>query len=227
MSMNEQHPFRHKKRNPLHFQIGLAVSLGLTLIAFEWQTTDYVPSALSSPDIDTYEEEVEHIRIKMKTKKKLQPRKPNPHKVTKEPLADPSPEEENQVEPFEEIDPSDFDSLLVEEGEITEHLPAIYEFPEVYPEFPGGEAALFAFLKNNIRFPKAALQEGKGGKIYVEFVIDRTGKVIQVKALNFLGYGLEQEAERVVKLLPKWIPGKQGPRNVSVRMKIPIGFSPR
>jgi len=97
---------------------------------------------------------------------------------------------------------------------------------EIMPSFPGGEDALSRFLQRNIRYPHMAQENGIEGRIFVQFIIDPEGKVSEVQTVGaHKGGGLEEEAIRVVKLMPNWKPGRQSGRNVSVRYNLPIGFS--
>lgn len=108
-------------------------------------------------------------------------------------------------------------------------LPAqdeIFTFVEQPPTFPGGDEALSKFLNQNIRYPHAATEKGKDGTIFVSFVVRQDGNVADVKTVGAKkGYGLEEEAIRVVKLMPKWKPGKQNNKEVSVQFNLPIRFT--
>ncbi|MVT11113.1 TonB family protein [Chitinophaga sp. ysch24] len=96
---------------------------------------------------------------------------------------------------------------------------------EVMPKFPGGEEALGKYLSRNIHYPQMAIENGIEGKVFVQFVIDNEGKISHVETVGApKGGGLEQEAIRVVKSMPKWIPGRQNGQSVSVRFNLPIGF---
>lgn len=102
----------------------------------------------------------------------------------------------------------------------------VFIFVEIMPSFPGGEEALSKFLQKNLRYPHMAQETGIEGKVFVQFVVDTEGKVSEVQAVGaHKGGGLEEEAVRVVKLMPNWKPGKQSGRAVSVRYNLPIGFT--
>ncbi|UPK71100.1 energy transducer TonB [Chitinophaga filiformis] len=102
----------------------------------------------------------------------------------------------------------------------------VFTFVEIMPSFPGGEEALSKFLQKNLRYPHLAQETGIEGKVFVQFVVDTEGKVSEVQAVGARkGGGLEEEAVRVVKLMPNWKPGKQSGRAVSVRYNLPIGFT--
>ena len=99
-------------------------------------------------------------------------------------------------------------------------------FVDSQPEFAGGLNALRKFVAERIHYPAIALDEGKGGTVYVKFVVDEKGKVSSLTLLNNLGYGLDQEALRVVGLIPDFIkPAMVGGEPVKVYYQLPIKFT--
>ena len=98
-------------------------------------------------------------------------------------------------------------------------------FPyEVMPTYPGGDAALIRFLSTNIRYPYSAQQYGIQGKVVVGFVVDSIGNAVKTKLLKGVMRDLDEEALRVVKLLPKWKPGIQDGKAVNVKYSLPVSF---
>lgn len=99
-------------------------------------------------------------------------------------------------------------------------------FAEQMPEFPGGDEALRKFLYKNLSYPILAQENEIQGKVMVGFVVEKDGSITAVEVLgkNKLGWGLEEEAMRVVKILPKFTPGKQNGNPARVRFKLPIVF---
>ena len=96
---------------------------------------------------------------------------------------------------------------------------------EIMPEFPGGEEALRRFLNNNIRYPSMAQDNNVSGMIFVKFVVGKDGVISEVETIGAKkGAGLEEEAMRVVKKMPKWKPGRQNGENVVVYFNLPINF---
>lgn len=113
--------------------------------------------------------------------------------------------------------------VVVEEP--VKHEPAkIFEAVEQMPTFPGGEAALYKFLSDNINYPAAAAEEGVSGRVVVRFVVTKTGAIDQVTIARGKHPALDKEAMRVVKKLPKFIPGKQNGENVNVWYTLPVNF---
>ncbi len=100
----------------------------------------------------------------------------------------------------------------------------IYENVEVMPEFPGGQAELLKYLSNNLKYPVIAQEQGVQGTVSIRFVVDKEGNVGEVEVRRSLDPSCDKEAVRVVKSLPKWIPGKQNGRPVSVYYNVPVRF---
>ncbi|ASZ14312.1 M56 family metallopeptidase [Chitinophaga pendula] len=102
----------------------------------------------------------------------------------------------------------------------------VYYFVEEAPAFPGGESALGSYLGKHIRYPRAAQKAGISGTVFIQFVIDEQGAVTQVRAVGkHHGGGLEEEAVRIVSAMPKWAPGRQDGKAVSVQFNLPIRFT--
>ncbi|MDX2301230.1 MAG: TonB family protein [Microscillaceae bacterium] len=100
----------------------------------------------------------------------------------------------------------------------------IFLVVEEKPEPKGGFSAFYEFIGKNTMYPKMAQQNGIEGKVYVEFVIDKEGKLTDFKVVKGVGFGLDEEALRVLGLAPQWKPGKQRGRPVKVKMTVPIVF---
>jgi len=99
---------------------------------------------------------------------------------------------------------------------------------EVIPEFPGGIRQFYIFVAENMKYPSSAVSMGIEGKVYVQFVVDKKGRVDpkSVMILKGIGAGCDEEAVRVVKMSPQWIPGrkKKGGKKVEARMVLPLTF---
>ena len=96
--------------------------------------------------------------------------------------------------------------------------------PHEMPVFPGGEAALMEYLGSTIHFTQRALDIGRDGKVFIEFIVEKDGSVTNVKLLRGIGYGLDEIAMDAVRGMPKWKPGKQRGIAVRVPLVIPIIF---
>jgi len=101
---------------------------------------------------------------------------------------------------------------------------SVYNFVDKMPEFPGGEKGVVKFLSQTMRFPEEAQKKGDHGKVIVQFTITKAGKVENAKVLKGVSPELDNEALRVIGLLPDWIPGEKDGAKVSVYRIIPIQF---
>jgi len=101
----------------------------------------------------------------------------------------------------------------------------VYTVVEEMPSYPGGDDARIKFLVANIRYPQMAKESGIQGTVFVTFVVDDKGKICNVKCLRGIGGGCDEEAVRVVKLMPKWTPGKQAGKNVNVQFNMPVRYT--
>ena len=105
----------------------------------------------------------------------------------------------------------------------------IYEKPftvvEQMPEFTGGESKMMQFLHENIKYPQLARESGIAGSVYVTFVIGKNGAISDVKLLRGIGGGCDEEALRIIRLMPRWVPGKQNGKFVPVQFNLPIKFT--
>ncbi|AUD02385.1 energy transducer TonB [Spirosoma pollinicola] len=101
----------------------------------------------------------------------------------------------------------------------------IFTVVEQQPEFSGGMAALGQYLSKNLRYPAAAQRANVSGRVFVSFVVNTDGSIQDVQVLKGLGFGTDEEAQRVVKGMPKWRPGKQSGRPVRVKYNLPINFT--
>ena len=100
----------------------------------------------------------------------------------------------------------------------------VFVIVEQNPEFPGGMEGLYRYLATNINYPDEAKAKNIEGRVLVSFVIERDGSVSNVRAVRSPDEMLGREAERVVKAMPKWKPGKQQGKAVRVQYNLPINF---
>lgn len=101
----------------------------------------------------------------------------------------------------------------------------VYLMPDQLPEFPGGIQAMMKFLSTNIKYPVEAQKKGISGRVIVQFVIMEDGTLDQAKVVRGVDPLLDEEALRVVKLMPKWKPGMDRGEAVKVRFTAPIMFN--
>jgi TonB family protein len=95
---------------------------------------------------------------------------------------------------------------------------------ESMPYYSGGNSELYKFLAANIHYPRSAIEAGISGTVYVKFVVEKSGKVTDVMVARGIGGGCDEEAVRVVKMMPNWIPGAHRGIFVDVYFTLPIKF---
>jgi periplasmic protein TonB len=146
----------------------------------------------------------------------------------------PQEEEPPKIEELKEVDPGtttvnpdvdvDFSNVptnpVIEEPK--EQKPMM--FVSQMPVFPGGDAALMAYLNKNIRYPGAARENGIEGTVMLQFVVGTDGSISEIKVLRDIGGGTAEEAIRVVKSMPKWTPGNNNGTTVPVYYNLPVTF---
>ena len=100
----------------------------------------------------------------------------------------------------------------------------IFDVVEEMPSFPGGNGALMSYLASNIKYPVVAQENGVQGRVIVSFVVERDGSISDVRVARSVDPSLDREAQRVVKSMPRWKPGKQNGSAVRVKYTVPVVF---
>ena len=126
-----------------------------------------------------------------------------------------------------------FCAIACSDSSESDNTNEVYEKVEIMPEYPGGMESMMKFMKESMKYPEVAEKNGATGKAIISFVVEKDGKVTEVKAADFIANGeisdecknaLTTEAERVVASMPDWEPGKQKGENVRVKYTMPITF---
>jgi periplasmic protein TonB len=209
------------KKSGLFFNIGLIVSLGLIITAFEWKTYDNKDEKITVTQ-DVFEE-TQDIPLTEQL--------PPPPPQMQQPEIIEVPDEE-EIEDDIDINMNvDLDQTApVQEVVINNNTAPVEEEEEIFlivedqPAPNGGPDAWRKYLEKNLKYPEQAQRMNIEGKVYVQFVVDKDGKITDVTVLKGVGAGLDEEAVRVLKNAPAWKPGKQRGRPVRVKMSLPIVF---
>ncbi len=213
-----------ERKRAMFFQIGLIVTLGVVLVAFEWSSAGMEVGSQSWVEEEVIEEEAPPVT----RQEEIQPPPPPPPPQVWDILEivdnDVELDEELEIEDTEsdeefEVDLSDLNTMPEESGD-----PIPFFILEDKPEFPGGEQELIRYISSHVRYPVICQENGIQGMVSVSFVIDEKGKVTNVKALRAPDAYLEREAIRVVSSMPNWKPGKQRGRPVKVSYNVPVRF---
>jgi protein TonB len=206
-------------------EIGLIIGLALMLVAFEWKTYDKIVMEVTSRQAEDVAEEIIPI-----TEQKVKPPPPAPvQQVVKINIVEDDVEVDDNIDIDVEADQNTevqeyVAPVNVEEEESAEEA-QIFMVVESMPEYPGGEAALYKYLAENIKYPQMAKESGIQGRVFVTFVVERNGSVTDVRVLRGIGGGCDEEAIRVVQSMPNWTPGKQRGKSVRVQYNLPVKFT--
>jgi protein TonB len=210
------------KKTGLFFNIGLFVTLAIVVMAFEHKTHDNTDvKDLGANNLNT--EEI------LEVPPTEQP-PPPPPKIQQPQIIEVPDEEEIQEEIKVDFDVEVTEQTTVEDIQIVE-----VEQPKENPDeiflvveegaMPkGGMEAFYKFVRDKLKYPAQARRMGIEGKVFVEFVVNRDGSIVDVKSIKGIGAGCDEEAVRVVQSMPAWNPGKQRGKPVRQRMVLPITF---
>ena len=215
-----------EKRRGLYLEIGLVVILALALVAFNIKSYDK-----EVKEVNTRTADVEIDADIIQTPPEETPPPPPPEEP--EVVATDLNVVENDAQDIHEVGiinaddnankALEFTNVEVKE-EVEEVEEEVFLVVEEDPEFPGGLDALSKFIADNIKYPQLAKENNITGKVFVSFVVEKDGSVGQVKILRDIGGGCGNEAVRVVKLMPKWKPGKQRGKPVRTQFNLPVNF---
>lgn len=120
------------------------------------------------------------------------------------------------------VDPSTLDKVVEVTAEPVVQKP--FEVAEVMPSYPGGDKELMKYLSENIKYPVVDMEQGTQGRVVLRFVVGSDGNITDVKVIRSLSPTCDKEAIRVVKSMPKWIPGRQNGKPVPVFFSLPVRF---
>ncbi|MEM9819442.1 MAG: energy transducer TonB [Bacteroidota bacterium] len=244
---------RLKKNRPVFMNLGLVISLSMTILAFSW-TTD-VPITEDLVTTSVFDDDPEIIRTAPQPPKALPPPpsldlSQKIEEKTVEFIPEPEPEPEvvdTKIEVKQPIAPQPLPIRPIvkpsppptpaPEPQAPE-VETIFDVVEEMPRFPGceevgkskkdkakcAENRLLHFLSKQLRYPALAMQNNISGTVLISFVVDKAGEVTDIQIVRDPGGGLGKEALRVVRKMPNWIPGKQRGKEVKVRYRLPVRF---
>ena len=213
----------------MFIEIGLVVSLAITLFAFEWTSTETETALLEDTTEVLIEEEI--ISTQMDTP-------PPPPAAPKIPVLSDQidiVDDEIEIEDDMFMNLEDDASLGVEimdyvevEEEVVEEEAIPFQLVEEKPSFQGGDANQFSkWVNSRLVYPEIAKENGVQGRVTLQFTVEKDGSVTKVKVLRGVDPSLDKEAVRVVSMSPKWKPGKQRDRAVPVTYTFPVIFQLR
>jgi protein TonB len=209
-----------KKWSGALFNLGLAVSLGVVLAAFEWKAHDQT----SIKTFDGMEDDWDIIDIPITDQTPPPPPPPVPIEVIIKPddividklsdiTIDINMTEENVIPAVEISAPP-----------IVEKVDLINDFVDVQAMFKGGMDAWYNYLNKNLTYPSQAKRMGIEGMVIVRFVVNTDGSIQDIELVRTIGGGCDEVAREVIQNSPNWNPGRIGGRAVRSRMTMPIRF---
>ena len=204
--------------------VGYVVVLAFMFVAFEWTQRDVkIDTSQAVADV-VFEEEIIPIT---ETPEQQAPPPPEAPKVAEllEIVDDKAEiDETTTIINEDNVAPVEVKYVPVQVVEEEPEEQTIFEVVENMPDFPGGQAALMQYLAKNIKYPTIAQENGTQGRVTCQFVVGADGRVRDVNVLRGVDPYLDKEAVRVIMSMPKWIPGKQNGKAVSVKYTIPVVF---
>lgn len=209
----------------IFLEIGLILSLAFVLMSLQWRTSEKKIKVTGTYQRDAGIEEIIPITEHQKALPPPPVKQPisikivrNDAKVDDNIIIDVEANEQTAVQEYVPVK----ENIYVEEEIIEEET--IFYIVESPPCFPGGPAALYQYLSENISYPLMAKEADIQGTVYLSFIVGKTGEITDVKVLRGIGGGCDEEAVRVVQSMPRWEPGKQRGVPVIVRFNLPVKF---
>ena len=205
--------------------IGAIMVLAVLFVGFEWSERDRKVVTDSGIVDPVFEEEIIPI-----TEQEQPKQAPPPPEVPKAEevlniIENDSQVEESTVQASDDTQAAvevKYTPVEVEEEEVDEQQ--IFQVVEENPEFPGGMKECMKFLNNNIKYPQISQENGVQGRVIIQFVVNADGSIVDPVVVRGVDPYLDKEALRVIKLMPKWKPGKQRGKAVRVRYTQPVLF---
>lgn len=206
----------------LIFSISLLITLSMMLFAFEWKQYDRSIVELTAKQTNVFEPMVEVPSTEIP---------PPPEIVVQQPQLVAVPDEEEIEQEIKFI----FDVEVTAETKVEEYKPI--EIPKIEEESDeiflvveenaqprGGIGEFYKYVAENIKYPGQARRMRVEGRVYVEFVVGKDGKIFDATTVKGIGAGCDEEAERIIMSAPAWNPAKQRGKPVKQRMVLPITF---
>ena len=209
------------KTSTLFFSLGLTLTLAVVLTAFEWKEMEEQAELLAGKTTNTADEIMEVPPTDIPP--------PPPPQIQQPQVVEVPDEEEIEEEIEVNLDVEMTEETKVEQIEIKveepkEDVDEIFTIVEETATPKGGMAAFYKYVGSKLKYPPQANRMGVEGKVYVEFVINRDGSIVDARVVRGIGAGCDEEAVRVVASSPAWNPGKQRGKAVRQKYTIPIIF---
>ena len=205
--------------------IGAIMVLAVLFVGFEWSEREKKVTTDSGIQDVEFEEEIIPITEQEQPQQSPPPPQAPPAEEVLNIIENDSQVEESTVQASDDTQAAvevKYTPVEVEEEEVDEQQ--IFQVVEENPEFPGGMKECMKFLSNNIKYPQISQENGVQGRVIVQFVVNADGTIVDPVVVRGVDPYLDKEALRVIKLMPKWKPGKQRGKAVRVRYTQPVLF---
>jgi periplasmic protein TonB len=211
------------KKRGLLFSISLVITLSLVLYAFEWKQYDKSIVELTSKQSNVFEAMIEVPPTSIP---------PPPEVIVQQPQLVAVPDEEEIEQEIKFV----FDVEVTEDTRVEEYKPVdipkveeeeseeIFLVVEENAQPQGGISAFYRYVGENIKYPAQARRLRVEGRVFIEFVVGKDGKIFNAYAVKGIGAGCDEEAVRIIMSSPPWSPAKQRGKPVKQRMVLPITF---
>lgn len=211
-------------KKSIYMLMGFVVVLSLLYIALEWTKQEVTIYDVVAGETVT-EEEIEIIQTAQ-----VQPPPPPPDIPEVIEILNVV-EDDVEVAEIEIDTEDDKDKQVVIQAPVQstgigveDDAEVIFQVVESMPSFPGGDAALFKYLGDNIKYPVIAQESGIQGRVICQFVVNRDGSIVDIEVVRSVDKSLDNEAIRVIERMPRWTPGKQRGKTVRVKYTLPVNF---
>ena len=218
-----------EKNKSLNLLMGMVIALAILFVSFEWGETEIKVATSDGTAVVIDEEEIDAT-----FQVEPPPPPPPPQEIPQEPEVIVEVDDEKQVD---DLNMASMDDDAGKAQVATYVPPAVIiedeeEYPEDYvwqnvekmPQFPGGEAALFKWLSDNLVYPTIAAENGIQGTVNCQFTVNIDGTVVDIEVTRGRDPSLDKEAMRALKKLPKFEPGEQRGKKVRVKFNLPVRF---
>ena len=205
--------------------IGAILTLAVMFVGFEWSERETKVTTDTGIAEVVFEEEIIPITEQEQPQQAPPPPQAPPAEEVLNIIENDSQVEESTVQASDDTQAAvevKYTPVEVEEEEVDEQQ--IFQVVEENPEFPGGMKECMKFLSNNIKYPQISQENGVQGRVIVQFVVNADGTIVDPVVVRGVDPYLDKEALRVIKLMPKWKPGKQRGKAVRVRYTQPVLF---
>ncbi len=212
-----------EKQKGLFLLIGFVMVLGLIFIAFEWTKNEVTVYETSLEAGDMLEEDT--IIITQRNEPPPPPAPEPPVVVPEIEIVKDNVETKGTDALISDIDKNaEIKKPIIQPKIEEEDDQVIFVAVEKNPEFPGGIEQLYKFLGKEMIYPAAQKEMGIQGRVICQFVVNTDGSIVDAVVVRGVDPALDAEALRVIKLMPKWIPGEQSKKKVRVKYTLPVVF---